>query len=249
MAEYIAALYDGLAVYRLPPPHNARRTMLDTQLTSTNLRTPKSAAIAGIIFSVLLITIFWLLRTSFPPQAAAAGPMLTERPQTIMTALSLVPFAGIAFLWFIGVLRDRLGEREDRFFATVYLGSGLLFLAMLFTAAAVVSSIVFASAARPNHSMDPDDISVRQKSGIRSDEYLRHQGGGRVHVLDLHGRRSHPVCAALCCLCRISAGGPYAVWEPVSGVGFLCVPDLGIAARRPTPCRQLPPPSSQPSIR
>jgi hypothetical protein len=155
MAEYIAALYDGLAVYRLPPPHNARRTMLDTQLTSTNLRTPKSAAIAGIIFSILLITIFWLLRTSFPPQAAAAGPMLTERPQTIMTALSLVPFAGIAFLWFIGVLRDRLGEREDRFFATVYLGSGLLFLAMLFTAAAVVSSIVFASAAKPDHSMDP----------------------------------------------------------------------------------------------
>jgi hypothetical protein len=30
-----------------------------------------------------------------------------------------VPFAGIAFLWFIGVLRDRLGEFEDRFFATV----------------------------------------------------------------------------------------------------------------------------------
>jgi len=43
-----------------------------------------------------------------------------------------LPFAGIAFLWFIGVLRDRLGELEDRFFATVFLGSGLLFLAMLF---------------------------------------------------------------------------------------------------------------------
>jgi hypothetical protein len=27
------------------------------------------------------------------------------------------------------VLRDRLGELEDRFFATVFLGSGLLFLA------------------------------------------------------------------------------------------------------------------------
>jgi hypothetical protein len=25
-------------------------------------------------------------------------------------ALNLVPFAGLAFLWFIGVLRDRLGQ-------------------------------------------------------------------------------------------------------------------------------------------
>jgi hypothetical protein len=39
-------------------------------------------------------------------------------------------------LWFIGVLRDRLGQLEDRFFATVFFGSGLLFLAMLFTSAA-----------------------------------------------------------------------------------------------------------------
>ena len=52
-------------------------------------------------------------------------------------ALNLVPFAGIAFLWFIGVLRDRIGEREDRFFATVFLGSGLLFVAMIFVAAGI----------------------------------------------------------------------------------------------------------------
>jgi hypothetical protein len=43
-----------------------------------------------------------------------------------------VPFAGIAFLWFIGVVRERLGEIEDRLFSTVFLRSGLLFLAMLF---------------------------------------------------------------------------------------------------------------------
>ncbi len=60
-----------------------------------------------------------------------------------------MPFAGIAFLWFIGVLRDRLGELEDRFFATIFLGSGLLFLAMLFASAAVVGGIIIAYAARP----------------------------------------------------------------------------------------------------
>jgi hypothetical protein len=38
-------------------------------------------------------------------------------------------------------LRD-LGNREDRFFATVFLGSGLMFLTMLFVAAAVLGGIL-----------------------------------------------------------------------------------------------------------
>ena len=59
----------------------------------------------------------------------------------MLVAVNLVPFAGIAFLWFIGVIRDRLGQREDRFFATVFLGSGLLFVAMLFAASAVTVSL------------------------------------------------------------------------------------------------------------
>ena len=57
-------------------------------------------------------------------------------------ALNLIPFSGIAFLWFIGVLRDRLGPKEDRFFATVFLGSGLLFLATLFVAATIVGALL-----------------------------------------------------------------------------------------------------------
>ena len=62
-----------------------------------------------------------------------------------LVGLYLVPFAGIAFLWFIGVIRDRIGEREDKFFATVFLGSGLLFVAMLFAAAAVIGGLVAGS--------------------------------------------------------------------------------------------------------
>ena len=57
-------------------------------------------------------------------------------------ALNLVPFAGIAFLWFIGVIRERVGEHEDRLFATVFLGSGLLFVGMLFVAAAVGGGLI-----------------------------------------------------------------------------------------------------------
>ncbi len=103
------------------------------------LRTPRAAALAGIIFSVLLTAAMVLLRISVPPHPAVPGDWLTDsrRRAAVAIALNLVPFAGIAFLWFIGVLRDRIGEREDRFFATVFLGSGLLFVALIFVAAAV----------------------------------------------------------------------------------------------------------------
>ena len=53
-----------------------------------------------------------------------------------------MPFAGIAFLWFIGGVREQLGEIEDRLFSTVFMGSGLLFLAVLFTGAATSASLM-----------------------------------------------------------------------------------------------------------
>jgi MFS family permease len=118
-------------------------------LTRANLRTPKAAAIAGMVFSVLLVVVFSLLRISLPADPQEPGAWLKTDSNTVALALNLVPFAGIAFLWFIGVLRDRLGELADHFFATVFFGSALLFLGMLFTAAAIVGSIIIAFTAAP----------------------------------------------------------------------------------------------------
>jgi hypothetical protein len=56
--------------------------------------------------------------------------------------LNLLPFAGVSFLWFIAVVRNRLGDLEDRFFATVFLGSGLLYVAMIFTSAALAGGLL-----------------------------------------------------------------------------------------------------------
>ena len=114
----------------------------DIPITRTVLKTPRAAAIAGILFSVLLITILVLIRISVPANPRDPGEWLTGGWKTVKLALELLPFAGIAFLWFIGVIRDRLGSSEDRFFATVFLGSGLLFLAMLFASAAVASGVI-----------------------------------------------------------------------------------------------------------
>jgi hypothetical protein len=106
------------------------------------LKTPRAAAIAGIIFSLLFVSSQLLIRQSIvqaPPQSAAE---VKSRSTEISRALNLAPFAGIAFLWFIAVFRDHLGELEDRFFATVFLGSGLLYLAMIFASAALAGGLL-----------------------------------------------------------------------------------------------------------
>ena len=115
-------------------------------LTRKQLNTPKAAAIAGIAFSVLLIAILWLLRRSVPDDPLDSGAWIATESGTVTIALNLIPFAGVAFLWFIGVLRDRLGQQEDRFFATVFFGSSLLFLAMLFAAAAIAGAVMLLAA-------------------------------------------------------------------------------------------------------
>src|SRR6266851_4329475 len=119
-------------------------------LTRAGLRTPKAAAVAGIVFSVLLIVIFGLVRMSVPGNPLEPGAWLATHSAPVAVALNLVPFAGISFLWFIGVLRDRLGAREDRFFATVFFGSALSFLGMLFAASAVVGAIVVTASVEPD---------------------------------------------------------------------------------------------------
>jgi hypothetical protein len=106
------------------------------------LKTPRAAAIAGILFSILLITSQLLVWISIPANVGEAALEVVSQSKRISLALNLLPFAGIAFLWFIGVVRDRLGALEDRFFATVFLGSGLLYIAMTFTSAALAGGLI-----------------------------------------------------------------------------------------------------------
>ena len=117
-------------------------------------KAPRAGAIAGIVFSILLIISLVLIRVSVPATPGDAGTWLSTREKSIRLALDLLPFAGIAFLWFIGVLRDRIGAQEDRFFATVFLGSGLLFLAMIFAASAVSGGLMMAYGAIPGKVLD-----------------------------------------------------------------------------------------------
>jgi MFS family permease len=121
-------------------------------LTRPALTTPRAAAVAGIIFALLLSTGYVLIRVSIPADPADGGAWLDNSAGRISFALSLVPFAGIAFLWFMGVVRDRIGRLEDQFFSTVFLGSGLLYLAMTFASAALAAGILI------SYTLEPDKL-------------------------------------------------------------------------------------------
>jgi hypothetical protein len=126
---------------------------------------PRGAAIAGVIFSVMIVAL-GLSHLAVPSDLTHPGTWLTEpdRRDAVQLALDLVPFAGIAFLWFMGVLRSRLGELEDKFFATVFLGSGLLFVACLFAAAALAGALIEAVAAGNIHSPDSESYYLGRRA-------------------------------------------------------------------------------------
>jgi hypothetical protein len=100
--------------------------------------------VAGLAFGLILGTAIHLLNSAIPESLPEYGDWVMDlsRRAEVETALALIPFAGIAFLWFIAVIRAELGGQGDRFLETVFLGSGLLFVATLFSAAAVLMSVL-----------------------------------------------------------------------------------------------------------
>jgi hypothetical protein len=127
-------------------------------LITQRMRTPRAAAIAGIVFSLLLISSMLLIWTSVPADPRGPAADVVSHLRAISFSYNLLPFAGVAFLWFIAVVRDRLGVLEDRFFATVFLGSGLLFIAMMFNVGALAGGLI-------------DTLSSRSGDPIQSGTY------------------------------------------------------------------------------
>ncbi|AZQ38621.1 hypothetical protein EJ357_38510 [Streptomyces cyaneochromogenes] len=107
------------------------------------LATPRAAGVAGVVFAILMAVAIVLVRTALPDGADGDEVTLDAAQRgAVRTALELLPFAGIAFLWFMGALREQAREGEDRFVSTVFLGSGLVFVATLFGAAAAAGTVL-----------------------------------------------------------------------------------------------------------
>lgn len=107
---------------------------------------PRAAAVAGVAFALLFGAALLLVRLSIPGSIVERGGWLADPAGNLRLATDLLAWGGIAFLWFIGVVRTHIGVREDRFLASVYFGSGVLFLGMSFMAGAATQALLAAHA-------------------------------------------------------------------------------------------------------
>lgn len=114
----------------------------DSNMIFQGLKAPRAAAVAGILFAVFYGSGVTLIRLAVPENPGDAGEWMPVGADSVAVGLSLFPFAGVAFLWFIGVIRDRIGSAEDQFLSTVFLGSGLLFLGLTFVSAAFAGGVL-----------------------------------------------------------------------------------------------------------
>ena len=101
-------------------------------------------ALAGLIYASLWLTANLLFARSPTPEPGDDSIVdwyLDEaNQQSLVLALNLIVISAIAFLWFVAVIRRRVGERENRFFGTVFVGSALLLAATWIIAAALVAT-------------------------------------------------------------------------------------------------------------
>jgi len=112
------------------------------------VRSVESAAIAGVVYAILAVLALSLLRR-FPEAVLSDDELLawfddSNRQAASLLGLNLASISSIAFLWFVAVIRRRLGDREDRFFGTVFLGSAIVYVVTFLVAAVTLASAAVA---------------------------------------------------------------------------------------------------------
>ena len=111
------------------------------KLVRREARSPRAAAITGIIYALLtgaiLVIMINLLKIDL---ANISSEWLDAWAANAHIILLMVTFAGIAFLWFTGVMLDLAGL-EDKFFAAIFLGSGFILIALTFIWASALGAI------------------------------------------------------------------------------------------------------------
>ena len=133
------------------------------------MRSIEAAAIAGILHSLLsLVATFILLAAPDPSegdQAIREWYLDEGHQRQLILAVNLLTVSSIMFVWFVAVIRRRVGDRENRFFGTVFLGS-----ALLLTGAWLAAGVFFAAPAVAAQAFDmvPDasGVALSQASGI-----------------------------------------------------------------------------------
>jgi len=110
------------------------------------LSSVESAALSGLAAAVLLsLSVYLLGRQPGVRSSTEDLAWYTDSGNrfTVFLGLNLAALGVVAFLWFMAVVRRRLGDQEDQFFATVFVGSGIAFAMLTITAAVCAAAPTF----------------------------------------------------------------------------------------------------------
>jgi hypothetical protein len=140
----------------------------------------------------------------------------------------LLPFAGVAFLWFIAVVRDRVGELEDRFFATVFLGSGLLFIAMMFNVGALAGGLIDTLGSRSGDLIQSGTYGLSRAEILSDHAYLCDEDGRGIHDQHFYHLATNPDIPALDGHARVRTGASAPAEPRKDGMVSAGLPGVGI---------------------
>lgn len=149
------------------PPSPAPVTIGDP--VPRRFRTVEAAALAGLAHAALYVTAIALFRRAPGPDADVG--VITHwyrssaNQRTLLTGLNLIVAATVAFVWFVAVIRRRAGERENRFFGTVFLGSALI-LAAMWLVGAMVNTAPALTAYVYGYEPDVGDIAMWRGASV-----------------------------------------------------------------------------------
>lgn len=128
------------------------------------LRSIDAAAIAGVVFAVLALAALYLLvgypAVDLPEEELTAWFDEPDNQTSLLLGLQLASTAAIMFLWFVAVVRRRIGDHEDQFFSTVFLGSSILYIGVWVMGAATLAAPAVALAMLDAGSMDSEAVTL-----------------------------------------------------------------------------------------
>ncbi len=107
-------------------------------------RRVESAAAAGVVYAILAVIALVLVQLVPSPSSTEAewAEWIADEGnrRSLFLALSLASISAVAFLWFVAVIRRRIGDREDRFFSTVFLGSSLVHISLFLVMMSIIAA-------------------------------------------------------------------------------------------------------------
>ena len=161
---------------------------------------PRAAAFAGLIFSLLMLITLGIIRVAIPEGLEEQNTVNARFGRAITLGLHLVPFAGLAFLWLIGVLRNRMGGGGRPVLCNSVSGERLALCGEPVCGDGRCRSGPRQLARTSWPAGQRGRLLFRAAAGLCLSEHLRRQDGGGFRLFDLRHRLAHRNPSTLDCV-------------------------------------------------